>query len=85
MAKYGRRPEQMRVLTGVTIIVGEREGEAERLFQELEDLVSPAVAVDYLAKMLGRSLKGCPIDGPLPPLDPTQVDGTQIGAAIAAM
>src|SRR4051794_5023840 len=63
MAKYGRRPEQMRVLTGVTIIVGEQEGEAERIFQALEDLVSPAVAVDYLAKMLGRGLKGCPVDG----------------------
>ena len=42
--------------------MGETAADADRLFQELEDLVPPAVGVEYLAKMLGTTLKGLPLD-----------------------
>ena len=82
MAKYGRAPEEMRIIPGVTVLVGETADEAEALFQELEELVSPEVGVDYLSKMLGMDMKAYPLDGPVPALADT-VGGTAIRKTIA--
>jgi alkanesulfonate monooxygenase len=85
MPKFGRSSEDMRILPGVTIFVGETEAEAEALFQELEDLVPASVGVEYLGKMLGMSLRSLPLDGPVPPLGAEQTGGTGIAKGIAKM
>ncbi|MBP0494407.1 LLM class flavin-dependent oxidoreductase [Roseomonas indoligenes] len=82
LPKFGRAADAMRILAGVTIFVGETEAEADALFQELEDLVPPAVGVDYLSKMLGRSMRDLPLDEPMPELDEEHVGHTGIGKAI---
>jgi alkanesulfonate monooxygenase len=83
MAKYGREPDELRIIPGLTVFVGETEAEADALFNELENLVSPAVGVDYLSKMMGLNMKGFPLDGPLPPLPEEGVGGTAIRRTIA--
>jgi N-acetyl-S-(2-succino)cysteine monooxygenase len=85
LAKYGRAPESLKVLSGVTIFVGETEAEANALFQELEDLVPPAVGLDYLSKMVGTRMAAYPLDDPMPTLDSEHVGPTGIGKAIVAM
>lgn len=82
LPKFGRAGDDMRILAGVTIFVGETGAEAEALFQELEDLVSPAVGVDYLSKMLGRKMRDYPLDGPMPVFQDEHVGHTSIGKAI---
>ncbi|KAA2211573.1 LLM class flavin-dependent oxidoreductase [Pseudoroseomonas oryzae] len=82
MAKFGRAEDDMRILAGVTIFAGETEEEAEALFQQLEDLVSPAVGVDYLSKMLGRKMRDYPLDEPMPDFDDEHVGHTGIGKGI---
>ena len=82
LPKYGRGASDLKILHGVTVFVGETEAEADRLFAELEALVSPAVGVEYLAKMLGTSLRGLPLDGPVPTPAGDAVGGTAIGKGI---
>lgn len=72
----------MRILAGVTIFVGETAAEADALFQQLEDLVSPAVGVDYLSKMLGHRMRDYPLDEPMPVFEDDHVGHTGIGKGI---
>jgi alkanesulfonate monooxygenase len=82
LPRYDRKPESLKILSGVTIFVGETEAEADALFQELEDLVSPAVGLDYLSKMIGHRMVDYALDGPMPDLEAEHVGPTGIGKAI---
>ncbi|MGB0552554.1 MAG: LLM class flavin-dependent oxidoreductase [Alphaproteobacteria bacterium] len=66
LGKYGRTADDLKILAGVTIFVGETEQQADDLAGELDDLVPPAVGVDYLSKMTGLNMKEHPVDGPMP-------------------
>ncbi|TCH99459.1 LLM class flavin-dependent oxidoreductase [Roseococcus sp. SYP-B2431] len=85
MAKYGRRPDEMKILAGTTIVVGETEAEAERILQELEELVPVPVGLDYLSKMVGVRMADYPLDGPMPELSGEHIGPTAIGHSIVAM
>ena len=66
MARYGRSPDALKILPGVSTFVGRTAAEAEELYEELQSLISPALGVHYLSKMLVHDLEGLPLDGPLP-------------------
>jgi FMN-dependent oxidoreductase (nitrilotriacetate monooxygenase family) len=66
MARYGRSPDELKILPGVSVFVGRTSAEAEELYEELQGLISPALGVHYLSKMLVHDLDGMPLDGPLP-------------------
>jgi FMN-dependent oxidoreductase (nitrilotriacetate monooxygenase family) len=66
MARYGRSPDDLKILPGVSVFVGRTAAEAEELYEELQSLISPALGVHYLSKMLVHDLEGLPLDGPLP-------------------
>lgn len=85
LARHGRAPEDLKILSGVTIFVAETEAEADRLMRDLDDLVPDAVALDYLSKMTGMRLHGHPLEGPMPGIEDAEAAPTGIGAAIVAM
>lgn len=68
VVRHGRDPEKVRILPGVTCIVGRTEAEADELSEQLNDLVTPEVGVALLSKLCWTDLSGYPIDGPLPDL-----------------
>ncbi|MBW6399085.1 LLM class flavin-dependent oxidoreductase [Roseomonas sp. HJA6] len=73
MPKYGRRPEQLAIMPGFSIIVAPTEAEAQRKFRVLQDLLDPKVGLMMLYNMIG-DFSGYDIDGPVPRLDaPPQV------------
>jgi alkanesulfonate monooxygenase len=82
LARYGRAPESLKILSGVTIIVGETAAEAQRLSDELDALVPTPVAIDYLSKMVGTKMGAYPLDGPFPDLTAEHIGPTGIGKAI---
>src|SRR4051812_35935463 len=49
MAKYGRRPEQLLVLPGISPVIGRTEEEARAKWSELQALIHPAVGLNTLA------------------------------------
>jgi FMN-dependent oxidoreductase (nitrilotriacetate monooxygenase family) len=72
MPKYGRDPDHLKILPGVSVFVGRTEEEARQRFEELQSLIDPKVGLSFLQMLLGGAdLSGYPLDGPLPDLPPT--------------
>lgn len=66
MAKYGRHPDTLKILPGVSVFTGPTAADAEALYEELQALISPALGVHYLSKQLNHDLDGLDLDGPIP-------------------
>ena len=66
MAKFGRRPEQMRILPGCTVVCAPTEAEAREKNDYLKALIHPDQGREYIGSLLGLDLSDCDIDGPLP-------------------
>jgi N-acetyl-S-(2-succino)cysteine monooxygenase len=71
LARYGRAPDDLKILPGVSPIVGRSSQEAEDKFGELQSLIHPEVGVSLLSNMIGVDISGYPVDGPLPELPET--------------
>ncbi|MBD9415586.1 LLM class flavin-dependent oxidoreductase [Pseudomonas sp. PDM16] len=69
LGKYGRTTEQLKIMPGISPVLGRTRGEAEDKFAELQDLVDPRLGIGLLAGMAGGfDLSQYPLDGPLPEL-----------------
>ena len=68
MAKYGRSPEELKIMPGVFPVIGKTEEEANAKKQQLVDLIPEEAGVALLSGMIGVDLRGYPVDGPLPDL-----------------
>jgi N-acetyl-S-(2-succino)cysteine monooxygenase len=71
LARFGRAPDDLKILPGVSPIVGRTRQEAEDKFGELQSLIHPEVGVSLLSNMIGVDISGHPVDGPLPDLPET--------------
>lgn len=74
MAKYGRAPDEIKVLPGVAFSVAPTAQEAIDKYEQLQDLVHPDIAIGLASRRIGFDLTPYPQDGPLPP-PPEKVDG----------
>ncbi|WP_341279114.1 LLM class flavin-dependent oxidoreductase [Paenibacillus sp. FSL H8-0537] len=66
MAKYGRSPEQIKILPGFCPVIGDTSAEAKEKERELNELTQPEYGVYRLSNLLKMDLRGYPLDGPLP-------------------
>lgn len=66
MHEYGRRPNDLLVMVGLTAIVGRSRDEAQEKFDQLESLIDPLVGLSLLYRSFG-DLSQLPLDGPVPP------------------
>jgi alkanesulfonate monooxygenase SsuD/methylene tetrahydromethanopterin reductase-like flavin-dependent oxidoreductase (luciferase family) len=85
MPKYGRPPEALKILPALSVFVGRTSAEADALFDELQALISPSLAVSYLSKLVGFDVTEAPLDGPMPPSPGENVGGTAIGRSVLDM
>ncbi|MEV0151312.1 MULTISPECIES: LLM class flavin-dependent oxidoreductase [unclassified Nonomuraea] len=76
LARYGRQPEDLLVLPGISPIIGSTEREALRLEKELEELIIPAYGLAQLSHMTGIELSEDALDRPLPDI-PVETEGAQ--------
>ncbi|HKC29100.1 MAG TPA: LLM class flavin-dependent oxidoreductase [Jatrophihabitans sp.] len=68
IARYGRRPDEVRILPGICAIIGGTEAEAKAKEAEINSLINPEYGVHQLSRMLEHDMSGYPLDGPLPAL-----------------
>lgn len=68
LAKYGRHPDQLKILPGICPIIAPTESEAKEKELQLNELTVPAYGVNQLSQMVGINLFDYPLDGPLPEL-----------------
>ena len=67
MAGHGRSPDQMKIMPGLSAIIGRTESEAIEKYEHLQSLIHPVVAREILSTILGGiDLTGYDFDGPLP-------------------
>ncbi|RWR04579.1 LLM class flavin-dependent oxidoreductase [Paenirhodobacter populi] len=72
LARYGRAPDSLRILPGVSPVVGRTRAEAQAAFDALQELVSTESGLKLLAPFTGGlDLRAYDPDGPLPDLPPT--------------
>ena len=86
LAKYGRSPDDLKIIPAATAVVGDTDDEAEELAAHIRtQQVSPQGAIAFVEQVWGRDLSGYDPDGPLPDVDPDVEGGarTSRGAACA--
>ncbi|MBE0471110.1 MAG: LLM class flavin-dependent oxidoreductase [Methyloprofundus sp.] len=74
LAKYGRSPDELKIMPGVSVFVAKTEQEAKAKYQELSDLILPETGLALLAGLSGGEvdLSQYDLDGPFPELPKTQ-------------
>jgi FMN-dependent oxidoreductase (nitrilotriacetate monooxygenase family) len=74
LAKYGRGRDDLKVMPGISPIIGATEDEAQAKYRALQDLIPDAVGVALLASYLSiQDLSAYPLDGPLPEMPQTNL------------
>lgn len=66
LAKYGRKPEDLKIMPGVFITVARTEAEAIAKRKELNGYILPEVGLNYLSNFIGVDLSGYDVEAPLP-------------------
>ena len=71
-AAYGRSPDDIKIMPGITPVLGRTEAEAREKYEELQALLPDDVALQSLSHISGGlDLRAYPLDGPLPDLPPS--------------
>ena len=71
LAKYGRAAEDLKIMPGVTVVLGDTPAEAQERAAEIRrQQVSPQHAILVLEQVWGVDLSSYDPDGPLPDIDP---------------
>ena len=77
LAKYGRSPDQLKILPAATFILGQTDEQArERAHEVRLQQVSGATAIAFLEQLWNRDLSAYDPDGPLPEIDPETGENT---------
>jgi FMN-dependent oxidoreductase (nitrilotriacetate monooxygenase family) len=80
LAKYGREPGDLKILSGVTVVLGDTAAEAQEKAAEIRrQQVSPQNAILALERIWGVDLSSYDPDGPLPEIDPVAESGIAQG------
>jgi len=66
LAKYGRKPEDLKIMPGVFITVAKTEEEALLKQQQLNSYILPEVGLSYLSSFTNIDLSGYDVEEPLP-------------------
>jgi N-acetyl-S-(2-succino)cysteine monooxygenase len=83
MAQHGRSPDEMKIMPGLSPVVGRTAEEAAEKQRYLNELTHPIVAREILSTVLaGADLSIYPMDGPMPQIAPTKTSSQSIIAHI---
>ncbi|MEU1403950.1 LLM class flavin-dependent oxidoreductase, partial [Streptomyces sp. NPDC005728] len=77
LAAYGRAPADLKIMPGVTVVLGDTAAEAQERAAEIRrQQITPQGALHRLERVWGLDLSGHDPDGPLPEADPAPGPGT---------
>ena len=73
MARFGRDPDHMKILPGLSTVVGRTEAEAQEKHEQLQSLIHPIVGREILSTVLGGfDLSAYSLDDPMPDIPQSQ-------------
>lgn len=76
VVEYGRSPDDVKIMPGVSPYIGQTEEEALEKYEQLQQLITPEIGLDFLSEYLGIDVSGYDLDGPLPE-DIPETNGNQ--------
>jgi FMN-dependent oxidoreductase (nitrilotriacetate monooxygenase family) len=82
MAAYGRHPDTLKIMPGLTTVVGRTEEEAQEKYAAMQARIDPLLGLSYLYGQMG-DLTGYPLDGPVP--EPVDADVRSISKGLLDM
>jgi len=72
LPRFGRTPDQVKIMPGFYPVVGRSEAEAKEKFDFLQSLIQPSVGLSILEHTIGvYGLEKYPLDGPVPEMGDT--------------
>ncbi|EJN02700.1 LLM class flavin-dependent oxidoreductase [Herbaspirillum sp. YR522] len=66
LSQFGRSEDALKILAGLSVVVGESQAEAQDKYQELQRMMHPDVGRMRLGADLEADLTGLPLDEPVP-------------------
>ncbi|WP_042346315.1 LLM class flavin-dependent oxidoreductase [Bacillus massiliigorillae] len=67
VVEYGRSPDDVKIMPGVSPYIGRTEEEARHKYEELQKLITPEIGLDFLSEYLGGfDVSGFNLDERLP-------------------
>jgi len=66
MAAYGRAAETLKILPGLSPVIGRTRAEAQAKYDQLQELIHPVIGLGMLSSLAGIDLSRLDVDGPLP-------------------
>ncbi|MBB2189027.1 LLM class flavin-dependent oxidoreductase [Gluconacetobacter azotocaptans] len=66
MARYGRHPDALKILSGVSIVLGESEAHAREKWAAWQEMIHIDIGLMYLKTDLETDLSDLPLDEPVP-------------------
>ena len=82
LSKYGRQPDDLKILPGLSVTVAETKEEAEKKFNELQDLIHPDHGLAFLSRRVGHDFTKMDPDLLVPKLEAVDDVGTRSGQMI---
>ncbi|MEU4922530.1 NtaA/DmoA family FMN-dependent monooxygenase [Streptomyces parvus] len=83
LAAYGRETDSLKIMPGVTVVVGDNDAEAQEKAAEIRrQQVSPQNAILAAEQIWGTDLSAYDPDGPLPGIDPVTDSGITRGRVL---
>ena len=77
LTRYGRGPDELKILPAATFVLGDTDTDADERAREIRlQQVSPATAIKFLEQLWNRDLSDHDPDGPLPSIDPLPGENT---------
>lgn len=84
LAKFGRRPEDLKILPASTFVLGDTEDEAAERAREVQyQQISEATAIAFAEQLWNRDLSDVDPNGPVPSFDPRTDDDVDSGQHIS--
>ncbi len=71
VADAGRSPDSIKIMVGLTLVVGETDEDAEATFALMDSLVDDDLGLEILESKIDADLAGVDLDGPLPDIAET--------------
>ncbi len=73
LSRFDRSPDSVKVLPGISPVIGRTEQEAQEKYEELHALIDPAIGLGLISGFLGGfDFSPYPLDGPVPELPKTE-------------
>ena len=77
MRAYGREPDSLKIMPGLSVNVAPTRAEAEDKFAALQDLIIPQTGLELLSERLGYDLSDYDVTAPVPDLPINDIGGSR--------